>query len=76
MRTLSGAIILLAGAVLFGAGSITEGLLEIGHGYTSAGRFAMLGGVLFGVFGFILVIGGILDRDRREPPPHGPARPR
>jgi hypothetical protein len=68
MRTLSGAIIVLAGAVLFGAGSITEGLLATGHGYTSAGRFALGGGVLLGFIGLLLLVASTGDRDRREPP--------
>jgi hypothetical protein len=75
MRHLSGTIILLAGAVLLGAGSITEGLLAVGHGWTPAGKFALLRGILFGVFGLVLVMAATLGHNRREPHPPGHARP-
>jgi hypothetical protein len=71
MRSLSGAIVLLAGAVLFGAGCITEGLLAVGNGYTSAGRFALGGGVILGFIGLLMLVASIGDRDRGEPPRRG-----
>jgi hypothetical protein len=46
---LSGAIVILAGAILFGAGAVAEAVLATSTGYTSAGRFALVGGVALGL---------------------------
>jgi hypothetical protein len=59
MRTLSRAIVLLAGVVRFGAGCITEALPAVRNGHTSAGTFALGGGVLFGFIGVFMLVASI-----------------
>jgi hypothetical protein len=65
VRILSGAIVILAGAILFGAGAVAEAILATSNGYTSAGRFALVGGAALGFVGLALLIAG----------PDRPARP-
>jgi hypothetical protein len=49
----------------FGAGAVVEAVRATGNGYTSAGRFALIGGAALGFVGLALMITG----------PDRPARP-
>jgi len=64
MRMLSGAIVILAGATLLGAGVVAEAVLAPSNGYTSAGRFALVGGAALGFVGLVLLAAGP-DRSAR-----------
>lgn len=70
MRTIAGAIIVLAAAILFGAGAIAHTIIEgAPRGQSPAGQWAMGAGALMGFLGFALLVAG-LRSDFTRPPDH------
>jgi drug/metabolite transporter (DMT)-like permease len=67
MRSIAGAIVLLAAAVLFAGGTIAEALIASQRADGSIpGRFSMIGGVIL-----VLVGLGMLTATSKPNPPHG-----
>jgi hypothetical protein len=58
MRTLSGAIMILAGAVLCAGGVIAHAIADAANKFTAAGDLAAVGGIVLGLIGLIVMTAG------------------
>jgi len=68
MKTIAGAILVLAGAVLFGAGAIAEATLTAANrsGYSPWGIMGMVGGAVLGVVGLILLATSLFPKQPQQ----------
>jgi len=68
MKTIAGAIVVLAGAVLFGAGAIAEATLTAVNrsGYSRGGNMGMIGGVVLGIVGLILLATSLFPKQPQQ----------